>query len=74
MDSTYYYYLIDSIKGEDGRDEDARRAFQGLLNINLKRPQDVNYNNFLDKIRSASALPPFNYIIEKNVQVGDLFI
>ena len=56
--------------GDDGRDEEATRAFQGLINIHIKKPNTEEYRQFEERVATANAKPPFNYVMSKSETVS----
>jgi len=56
--------------GDDGRDEDAIRAFQGLINIYIKKPISDEYRNFEERVKMTNVNPPFNYVMSKGETVS----
>ena len=55
--------------GDDGRDEEAKEAFDGLLNIHLLAPKTDEYQAFEAEVRSRTALPPYNQPIPDDEHV-----
>ena len=40
--------------GDDGRDEEARLAYQGLLNLYLNKPNTAKYKAFEEKVSNLN--------------------
>ena len=64
------HYGRNTWMGEDGRDGDAARAFNGLLNIHIKTPDVPNYDVFKAKVREKVAEEPFNRKMLPEEEVG----
>ena len=61
--------------GNDGRDNDAKRAYEGVLNIEQKfgtaKETGSKVANFQNRVRSRLREPPFNVTIYDNSKVSD---
>ena len=61
VSSSYVFFSIEmlasSCKGDNGRDADACRAFEGLLDIGQYIPSTQQYRQFQDKVRQR--MPEF---------------
>ncbi|XP_072020667.1 atrial natriuretic peptide receptor 1-like [Amphiura filiformis] len=52
--------------GDDGRDEDAVKAFTGILDVKLLSPENEEYFEFQRNVRLKTKEPPFNYTIPED--------
>ena len=62
MITSQYAYITfeitpDSCKGDDGRDEDACKAFEGIMDISNYIPSTQDYKDFEEKVRQK--MPQF---------------
>ena len=55
--------------GDDGLDEEARQAFQGILNVRFFEPTTVAYDDFKYRVRHLTAQPPFNIHLSEELEV-----
>lgn len=46
---------------EDGRDFDARKSMQGLINIHLQKPTTHAYRQFEEEVRVRNTMDPFEF-------------
>ncbi|XP_022107598.1 atrial natriuretic peptide receptor 2-like [Acanthaster planci] len=71
------HYGRNTWMGDDGRDEDAAKAFNGLLNIHIKTPEEDSYEAFKAEARHWVAEEPFNRPMgqdeEVDVHAGPLY-
>ncbi|XP_077994091.1 atrial natriuretic peptide receptor 1-like [Glandiceps talaboti] len=54
---------------EDGRDEDAIKAFEGIFEINYYEPDNAEYEEFKQKVRARSEDAPFYHVMPANMEV-----
>ena len=56
--------------GNDGRDEDAKKAYEGVLNIEQKfgtaKKTGEKVQRFLERVKKRMREPPFNIEIPEN--------
>lgn len=63
------YVGADTWMANDGRDADAERSFNGLLNVHIKTPEGARYEAFEESVREKVALEPFNRAMSKDEEV-----
>ncbi|XP_071941268.1 atrial natriuretic peptide receptor 1-like [Antedon mediterranea] len=56
--------------GNDGRDEEANEAFEGLMDVKLLEPSSLEYEQFKDDVRLKTNQAPFNYELPEDEQVS----
>jgi len=60
--------------GDDGRDADARKAYEGVLNIEQKfgtaKTSSTKVQSFLNRVRLRLKEEPFNVDIKENSEVS----